>query len=91
MEQIAHAVSVRNASMSLGSTVLPMSTSEVQSIVVIISWTCSSIAFACEFLTLVGLCLSSTVEMTELSPCGDRQFSKHDLLNGEFLALDGGF
>ena len=35
VEQMAHAVSVRNTSMSLGTTVLAMSSSVVQSMVVI--------------------------------------------------------
>ncbi len=50
-----HDAFVRTASMSLGATESAISISEVQ-IIVITTWCiCSSIAFACGFLMLVGL------------------------------------
>ena len=52
---MAHAASVRTASMSLGATESAMSSSEVRIIFIRTSCTRSSIAFACGFLMLVGL------------------------------------
>ena len=51
---MAHAASVRTASMSLGATESAMSSSEVRIIFIRTSCTRSSIAFACGFLMLVG-------------------------------------
>ncbi len=46
---------VRIVSMSLGATESALLISEVQTIVITTWWIRSSIAFACEFLMLVGL------------------------------------
>ena len=55
---MAHDAFARSASMSMGATELAMSISEVQAIAITTLCICSSIAFACGFLMLVGFCLT---------------------------------
>jgi hypothetical protein len=52
---MAHAASDKKTLMSLGFTVSAISISAVRSMVITTAWIRSSIAFACGFLTLVGL------------------------------------
>ncbi len=55
VEQISHAVSLINVSVSAGSTELAMSISEVRIIIPRTWWMRSQMAFACGFLIVVGL------------------------------------
>ncbi len=57
IEQMAHAVSHRKILMSLGFTELSISLSALCNKFITTAWIRSSIAFACGFLTLTGLCL----------------------------------
>ncbi len=52
---MAHAASDRKTPMSLGFTELAITISVVRSMFITTAWIHSSIAFACGFLTLVGL------------------------------------
>jgi hypothetical protein len=55
IERMAHAASDRKTLMSLGFTELPISISAVHNMFITTACICSSMAFACGFLTLVGL------------------------------------
>ncbi len=58
VEQIAHAALTRKSSIISASTVSCMSKLDVRNMSVKTPWIRSSIAFACGFLIVVGLCLS---------------------------------
>ena len=68
---MAHAASDKKTSMSLGFTESAISISAVRSMFITTAWIRSSIAFACGFLTLVGLRFMPYESHTSVNPIFD--------------------